>query len=246
MNLTPAYFQVWRKIQTDLAAKGVDFAVFFSVYTLTPHGTYPKQFQEAVEAVDYVVKEEGRRPQDVLIAGDSAGGNMCLGVISHLSHPSEQAPKLDIEGNLAGMIMVSPWVSFDTTWPTMTRNAARDSLNTGTLKKWSETYLNGKTSDNYSEPGLATAEWWESARVDHTIVTVGTDEVFLDAIRSWGDKFKVCTDLAFLGKSLGRVLTTRRPRTMKLSLLSQRKRFILSHSSWRILATSARRDRRRL
>lgn len=50
----------------------------------------------------------------IVIAGDSAGGNLTLGLISHLLHPHPDVPKVELSGPLATTILISPWVKFTT------------------------------------------------------------------------------------------------------------------------------------
>ena len=68
----------------------------FLEYTLVPHATYPKPIYEAVEAVKYVLEDLHRPASQIMLAGDSAGGNMCLGVLSQIMHPSPDFPSLNL------------------------------------------------------------------------------------------------------------------------------------------------------
>ena len=73
----PEYFAWWSdRVQTDLKAAGKNVAFLFLEYTLVPYATYPVQIREGVEALDYVLNDLERSSSDVLLAGDSAGGNM--------------------------------------------------------------------------------------------------------------------------------------------------------------------------
>lgn len=191
MDITREHLEFWRRIQVELSNSSVDIAVFFPIYTLIPHASYPTQFQQASEALSYVVKDLGRNPQDIILAGDSAGGNLCIAIISHLSHPSRDIPRVEIETCLRGMILISPWVSFDTSWPSMTYNLGKDIDAIETLRDWAHSYLNGRAGDNNSEPVLAPVDWWKGAQVDRTLVVAGSDEVFIDSIRAWTENFKV-------------------------------------------------------
>ena len=77
MDGGPEHFDWWcGQVQEDLKAADKSTAFLFVEYTLVPHATYPVQFKEAVEALDYVVNDLKRSPSDVILAGDSAGGNM--------------------------------------------------------------------------------------------------------------------------------------------------------------------------
>lgn len=172
----------------------MDIAVFFPIYTLTPHATYPTQFQQAVEALAYVIEDLGREPQDVVLTGDSAGANLCVAILSHLSHPSPDVPRLETKSKLRGMVLLSPWLSFDTSWPSMTYNAWKDIDTVKPLEVWATAYLNNRVSDNYSEAVLAPAEWWRGSQVERALVVAGSDEVFIDSIKAWTETFQVSTE----------------------------------------------------
>lgn len=191
MDITPEHLHFWHKIQAELASSGIEISIFFPVYTLVPHKIYPTQFAQAVETLRYLIKDEGRKPGDITISGDSAGANLCAAIISHLSHPSTDVPKLELDGKLGGMIQLSPWLSFDTSWPSMKYNAGKDIDSAHTLKEWANTYLNGRPADNYSEPVLAPSSWWQDAQVEKTLVVVGEDEMFIDGVKAWAKSFEV-------------------------------------------------------
>lgn len=198
MDGTAQHLKFWTDIQQELSNIGISTAWFYPTYTLTPHASYPTQLIQAVEALRYVLEDLGRQPQEIILAGDSAGGNLCVAVLSHLMHSSDSVLKLEVQTPLRGMILMSPWTSFKTTWPSMTRNLDKDIDSLDALHEWSSDYLNGRTSDNYVEPILAPREWWTAAPVSKTLVVAGENEVFLDPITVWVDTFtvrRVCSEI---------------------------------------------------
>ena len=77
MDGGPEHLNWWGgQVQPELKEADKSTAFFFLEYTLVPYATYPVQVKEAVEAVEYVVKDLKRSPSDIVLAGDSAGGNM--------------------------------------------------------------------------------------------------------------------------------------------------------------------------
>ena len=168
-------------------------AFLFLEYTLVPHGTYPKQFQEAVEAVEYVVNDLKRSPSDIILAGDSAGGNMCLAVLSHILHPSPDVPKLKIDKPLGALILVAPWVSFRTDFPSIQKNAFKDIVTRPASVGWSSDYLDGQDGGPYAQALNADASWWKDAKkkVGGILCVAGGDELLVDPITEWVEKYKV-------------------------------------------------------
>jgi len=191
MDGMPQHIDFWAGAQQELLSAGIDAAWFYPTYSLTPHASYPTQLNQAIEALRYVLEDLGREPQDIILAGDSAGGNLCLAILSHLMHPAEGLPKLEVRSPLKRMILISPWLSFKTSWGSMTRNVHKDIDSIETLRQWAIDYLGGRASDNYVEAILAAPEWWSNAPVERTLVVAGADEVFLDPITVWTDKFQV-------------------------------------------------------
>jgi acetyl esterase/lipase len=62
----------------------------------------------------------------IITGGDSAGANLALGVISVLLHSLEGIQPLRITAPLAGILLISPWVSFSTESQSFVKNANRD------------------------------------------------------------------------------------------------------------------------
>lgn len=196
MDAIPSHLEFCAGVRHELHQQhNITTAWLWPNYSLLPNA-YPTQFAQAVEAVRHVIEDHGRSPRDVIIAGDSAGGNLCLAILSHLSHPSNDVPTLTIEEPIRGMVLMSPWVSFSTAWPSMTSNYAKDIDEPQVIAAWAEQYLDGRASSPYAESILAEADWWKNAKVEQTLVVAGADEVFIDSITVWAEKFKVSCSFA--------------------------------------------------
>lgn len=120
-------------------------------YTLMPHATYPTQICQAVEALRYVIKDLGRSPREVILVGNSAGANLCLALLSHLSHSFPDAPELEVMQPLKAAVLLSPWLSFRHDWPSVTYNAHEDIDSVEVTTRWSQEYLKGRSSNYYVE-----------------------------------------------------------------------------------------------
>lgn len=190
----------------DMLARFVEFsggnlAVFCNAYTLAPAGLYPLQIGESVEALRYLLSLPGRKPETTLVAGDSAGGNLVLAVLSHISghpHPNstivkplQLAPK---NQKLYGVLMIAPWVSSDVKrFKSVALFENRDLVNGICANYWIETYKGGSSEkdDEYIVPELAPPSWWSGTEkmVSSVLVTAGEHEVLRDAILSFTGKF---------------------------------------------------------
>lgn len=175
------------------SGEGKSFAAFVPSYTLAPHARYPTQLREGLEVLQYLVEGEGKLLENIVIGGDSAGGNLVLGILSHMSHPH---PHPDFsaglgscfmgDGSLCGALMLSPWVSNDRTWPSVRRNKLKDCVTTVPTDISTEHFLGVNDDwDNYNEP-LRAPEWWAGVKSRNLLIVSGEDEIMTDAHRAFG------------------------------------------------------------
>ena len=187
------HIKFWNTVKTDLKESNIDVALFFLEYTLAPHATYPTQICEAVEAINYVMTELKRPASDIIVSGDSAGGNLALGVLSQIMHPSSDFPEIKLTDGekLKALVLLAPWVSFRTDWPSEKRNRYKDLVSAYAGNKWSTDYMAGKETGAYSEAILAPADWWKDSKVEQLLAVCGEDELLVDPIKEWIGKYKV-------------------------------------------------------
>ncbi|KAJ5082428.1 hypothetical protein N7532_011471 [Penicillium argentinense] len=169
---------------------GHDIAVFFPRYTQAPYGTYPTQLRQAAEALRYILNDTGRSPSNIIVGGDSAGGNLAMAVLLHLSHPHPEIDPISVSTPLAGVFGFAPWVNFSTDWPSFKENAYKDFVTERVLNEWSATYIGGKDHDPWSEPDRAPVEWWADVKTERILILAGSDEILLSPIESFAKKVK--------------------------------------------------------
>jgi acetyl esterase/lipase len=190
MAATPVHFEFWLEMLRALNESGHDLAVFFPRYTLTPHATYPTQLRQAVEALRHIIVTTGRSASNVIIGGDSAGGNLASATLLHLSHPHPEIEPLSLDAPLAGVFAYAPWVNFSTEWPSMEANRWKDIITPGCLTGWAREYVGGKGKDNWNEPFNAPTEWWADVRTERILILVGSDEILLSSIEEFVKKIQ--------------------------------------------------------
>jgi len=88
-------------------------------YRLAPEHPYPAAVDDAVAAYDWLLAQ-GRKPGDVVLAGDSAGGGLVLATLLQLRENGTPLP--------AAGICLSPWTDMEGSGASMERNAALDPL----------------------------------------------------------------------------------------------------------------------
>ncbi|KAH0608080.1 uncharacterized protein H6S33_002132 [Morchella sextelata] len=151
---------------------------------LAPESRYPTQLIQAISLFKHILGS-GISPSQIILGGESAGGNLILGLLSHILHPNPEFPILpELLSQIGGAIIISPWVSFDTNSESMQGyNSEHDTIFPGIMDAWSSSYLGSQEARNaYSEPIRAPEGWWSDLQgvVKRILITAGAEEVMLD------------------------------------------------------------------
>lgn len=88
-----------RTLTTKLAASTSMDVLSFD-YRLAPEHPYPAATEDAMKAWDYLMLF-GYGARDVIVAGDSAGGNLALSLVLKLKEQKRLLPR--------GLVLMSPW-----------------------------------------------------------------------------------------------------------------------------------------
>jgi acetyl esterase/lipase len=185
------YFKFLERVVQSTNSGGGDLAVFALTYTLAPHARYPTQLSQAVAALRYVVEKTGHKPGQVLLGGDSAGGNLVFGVLSHLAHPHPRIDELKLSEPLAGAAGIAPWTSLD---PSLSEQAVYyggDIVTPYVGRAWGSEYLNGVERDYYTDASDAPTSWFETYPVKQILILGGANEILLPVIEDFAGKIKV-------------------------------------------------------
>ena len=188
--MTPGHLGYCATLADTFKAASKSVGVLALSYNLTGTDTYPKQLQQAVELVRYAIETLHRSPSDIVLLGDSAGGNLIMAIMSHILHPHSVIPPLSLErGNeFRAAILISPWVSNITTWPSYERNKNTDMITVDLLGMLIQAYLGKAPLDNYIEPAVAEENWFKGLPVSDMLITAGGAEVLQDSIEDFGKK----------------------------------------------------------
>lgn len=91
-------------------SKGTFKTIFAPQYRLSSRPTsapFPAALQDALTAYLYLVRTLGARPADIVLSGDSAGGNIAIALLRYLV---EYGPDLDLPQPRAA-VLIAPWVN---------------------------------------------------------------------------------------------------------------------------------------
>lgn len=123
----------------------------------------------------------------IIIAGDSAGGNLALSLLSQMLHIHLSLDLVRASNCMKYVLLISLRVSFATLSLSYTRNGQRDVTNSVILRKWAEHYHGIAKSDKYNQPLTAADIWWKGlgSKVHETCVMAGTDKTLFSDIEGF-------------------------------------------------------------
>lgn len=99
-------------------SKYTDARVFAINYRLAPETQFPGPLHDVVSAYMRLTDDLQVPPENVIVAGDSAGGGLCLALLLYLRDNEYSMP--------GGAILFSPWVDLTLSCPSWETNAAYD------------------------------------------------------------------------------------------------------------------------
>ncbi len=91
---------VYARTLTSKLAASTSMDVLCFDYRLAPEHPYPSALEDAMKAWDYLMLL-GYGARDVIVAGDSAGGNLALSLVLKLKGERRLLPR--------GLVLLSPW-----------------------------------------------------------------------------------------------------------------------------------------
>ncbi|GAA5888648.1 hypothetical protein JCM6882_009031 [Rhodosporidiobolus microsporus] len=130
------------------AKKGLNASVFSLDYKLAPEYKYPSQLMETLAGYHYLVNTLGISPSKIVVAGDSAGGNLALAFFLHLARPakgvslpSELGPTPE---KPAGALLISPEVNPASLSRSLSTNVAFDLTSGGHILRGAADYIGAR------------------------------------------------------------------------------------------------------
>jgi len=124
----------------NAASGGAAVGLVALQYSLVPTAPFPAPLHQAVLAVQHFL-DQGVRPENIHLAGESAGGGLVLQVLSHLLHPlpGRAVPALALPpgARFGSMCIMSPIAKLDTAAGSYAENSDLDVL---PEHSWAEFY----------------------------------------------------------------------------------------------------------
>ncbi len=160
-----------RTITSKLAmSTSMDVLVFD--YRLAPEHPYPAALQDAMTAWNYLMLL-GYGARDVILAGDSAGGNLALTLALKLKQEQRLLPR--------GLVLMSPWTDLTFSGLSFIKKAQQDPvLNVEYMEEIRGYYASGR---DFSDP-LLSPLFGDLTAFPPTYIQVGENEIlYSDAVR---------------------------------------------------------------
>lgn len=156
-----------REITTKLSRYG-HYKVFSFDYRLAPEFPYPFAINDAFLAWKYLISCNFS-PENIIFAGDSAGGNLCLALSLLLKQSNLQLPKC--------IILFSPWTDMTTSGKSYHSKELLDPvLNNKYIQKAKKCYL----QDIPSTLPLVSPAFGDLSGLPPVYIQVGDNEILLD------------------------------------------------------------------
>ena len=203
-TIVPPHLQLVKTLIQSLGGR----KVYLPEYSLSPAHPFPAPVVQVITALAHVLSLNGVgiSPHRLVVAGDSAGGNLIAAALAHAIRPSPHCRKitfdtLSAEGSprpLAAAILIAPYVTYhqvgNSLPPSVSSNASIDYLTRTADLNFQRLYA-PPSNDIYAEPGIAPADFWASLGdvVTKVQVTAGAWELIRDDILAFGAKLQQST-----------------------------------------------------
>lgn len=150
--------------------------VFSLDYRLAPEHHFPAGLDDAMTGYRWLLST-GINPENISVAGDSAGGGMTLALAMRLRDAGEPLP--------ACLVCLSPWTDMTGSGESITANSQRDPMFVAKdIERYASAYLGrGSPHDPLASPLLG-----DLAGLPPLLLQVGRNEVLLDDARAVHEK----------------------------------------------------------
>ena len=152
--------------------------VFLPDYRLAPEHPHPAATEDALAGWNWLISM-GFAPENIVVSGDSAGGNLALQLVAALEAQGAAMP--------AGVVLLSPWVDLDFTDMTERDKAKKDPfLAVGLAELCRAQYAPGVDP---SDPAISPIHYVPSPDWPPFLIQCGGGEIFCGGIEQLAERF---------------------------------------------------------
>ena len=159
---------LYARTLTGKLASSTSMDVLSFDYRLAPEHPYPAATEDAMMIWNYLMLL-GYGARDIIVAGDSAGGNLALSLVLKLKEQGRILPR--------GLVLMSPWTDLTSSGKSHTTRAQIDPvLDAAYLQEMIDNYAKGEDLTN---PGISPL-FGNFENFPPVYIQVGNNEVLLD------------------------------------------------------------------
>ena len=134
-----AYYSKAHENIIALVTLAASSRTFAPDYRLTPEHPFPAQMKDALAAYRWLL-DSGHLPERLVIAGDSAGGNLTLTLLLAIRDAGLPFP--------AGAICIAPWTDLSNPGESMKTNDSHDWITERMAIRWGDWFCQGRDPGN--------------------------------------------------------------------------------------------------
>lgn len=165
-----------RKLAGHLA-KALGVTAFVIDFRRAPEHPFPAQIEDST-AVYQALLDQGFAPEDIVTAGDSAGGNLAISTVLKLRHDGTELP--------GAVIAFSPWLDMEHSGDTLVSNAATDGLVSREILEGMSAMFLGETGK--ADDPLANPLYADYTGFPRLYINAGSAETLLDNATRLADR----------------------------------------------------------
>lgn len=159
--------RIYARTLTTKLAESTSMDVICFDYRLAPEYPYPAATEDAMRVWNHLMLQ-GYAARDIILTGDSAGGNLALSLTLRLKAEGRLLPR--------GLVLMSPWTDLTSSGPSFTTKAKVDPvLNRPYIDRMVAAYAPGRElTDPYISPLFGSFEGFPP-----TYIQAGENEILL-------------------------------------------------------------------
>lgn len=165
------------RIHVAKFVRGTNLRALLFAYRLAPENTYPAALEDAVKAYRWLLAQ-GFSSLNIVFAGDSAGGGLCLATLLALKETATPLP--------AAAVALSPWTDLHCTGGSYRTNAPTCLSPPGTWTAFSRHYIG---ESDPTQP-LISPLYGNLQGLPPLFISVGGSEILLDDSVNFAKKVK--------------------------------------------------------
>ena len=146
-------------------------------YRVAPEDPYPAALEDAIASYKWLL-DRGYSPDKIILAGDSAGGGLCMALCMYLRDNGMQMPM--------GIVTMSPWADLTTSGESYENNFNKDPLFGGS--KESIIYLNSYAGDHDKAEPYISPIYGSFKEFPPMLIQVGSNEMLLSDSKTVAEK----------------------------------------------------------